>query len=489
MKQLSLLLILTLVSWASVSAGDALPDDFDQMIERDMQKWQAPGLGLAIVKEGETVLAKGYGIKSFRSNARVNKDTVFQAGSTTKAFASMALAMLVDEGKVSWDDPIIQHIPEFRMGNEYVQNSITIRDALRHSSGVTQLSNINMFLGKSLPTAWKMMESNGQQASFRNNWDYNNTTFALSGRVVERVTGQPFHEFVRNRILAPLGMNNTLMLDEEVRNADNRAEAHQHFEGEDYEIIYPYIEYTQAAGMMNSTPADMTNWMKFLLAKGKWNGDQLVSGALVEEMMSPQILLNPSSIYPAAASYAHNYYSYGLAWFAHDFKGHKVAMHTGSINGMSAIIGLIPEENIGVYVFINSDHIEYRHALMYTVFDLLLGNEAEDWSEKLHAVYYPEQQPGANTQETYPQVAADQLLGTYSLEGSFPLIIEKEGDTLRASLGVNKVELKKQDDNSYLIVDPDTAHIPMRNMLRVNLGDAGNVTGVVFSGLSFQKKS
>lgn len=487
MKQLSFLLVLIFWNLTPVSADSLLPSDFDQMVERDMQRWHAPGLGLAIVKDGETIVAKGYGVKSFKTNLPVNKHTVFQAGSTTKAFASMALAMLVDEGRVNWDDPVIKHIPEFRMGNEYVQNNITIRDVLRHSSGVAQLSNINLFLGKSLPKAWGMMESNGQQASFRNNWDYNNTTFALSGRVVERVSGQPFHEFVRGRILKPLGMDDTLMLDDDVRNAKNRAEAHQHFDGEDYEIIYPYIEYTQSAGMMNSTPDDMTKWIKFLLSGGVWNEERLVSEAHIDEMMAPQILMDPASIYPAAASYPHNYYAYGLAWFTHDYKGHKVAMHTGSINGMSAILGLIPDEDIGVYVFINSDHIEYRHALMYTVFDLLLGNEAEDWSEKLYAVYHPEPDAGALEAATYPDVSPEQLAGTYTLSGSFPLIIEQNGSKLMAKLGVGELELQRRDNNAYLIIDPDTAHIPMKSMLEISLNESGDVASVKLSGMTFTK--
>ncbi len=487
MKQLSFLLVLVCLHLTPASADGSLPDDFDKMIERDMQKWRAPGLGLAIVKDGKTILAKGYGVKSFETNAPVDKHTVFQAGSTTKAFASMALALLIDEGKVDWDDPIIKHIPEFRMGNEYVQDNITIRDVLRHSSGVMQLSNINMFLGKSLPKAWEMMERIGQQASFRNNWDYNNTTFALSGRVVERVSGQPFHEFVRDRILKPLGMTDTLMLDEEVRNARNRAEAHQHFEGRDYEIVYPYIEYSQAAGMMNSTPDNMAKWMKFLLAGGVWNGERLVSEALVDEMMSPQLLMNPARIYPAAASYHHNYYAYGLAWFTHNYKEHKVAMHTGSINGMSAILGLIPDENIGVYVFINSDHIEYRHALMYMVFDLLLSKETEDWSEKLYKVYHPQLKQKEAAVETYPDVSPEQLAGTYTLSGSFPLVIEHNSSALTATLGVGQVELRRQDNNAYLVIDPETAHIPLKNTLEISLNSSGGVASVKFGGMSFKK--
>lgn len=491
------LLVLTIFVLALSVGATTLPDDFDVMIIADMKKWQAPGLGLAIVKDGKTVLAKGYGVRSIETNEPINADTVFQAGSTTKAFASMAVAMLVDEGLLSWDDPIIKHIPEFRMKDKYVQNNLTLRDAFSHNSGVSFLSNVNMFLSKSLDSAWAMMDVNGQQSSFRRKWDYNNTIFALSGRVIERVTGKSFHQFVRERILGPLGMNNSLLLDAEVAGAQNRAEAHQHLDGTDYLITYPYIEYSQAAGMLNSTPNDMAKWMTFLTAGGKWQGKQLVSEANVREMLSPQMLLKPENIYPAAASYEHDYYAYGLAWFVHDYMGKKVAMHTGSINGMSAIIGLIPEQNIGVYVFINSDHIEYRHALMYKVFDMLLGNAGTDWSEKLYAVYHPDAKPvpavsavaAVADKPEHPDVANSALVGTYDLEGSYPLIIRETNGKLIATLGVGQTELVHQSDNSFLLVDPENRHLPVTTVLGISLNSDGRVFKVSLGRLPFVRRN
>ena len=489
MKHFAQVFLAIIVLVAPVNA-QSLPDDFDAMVIADMKKWQAPGLGLAIVKDGKTLLAKGYGIKSIKTNEPVNADTVFQAGSTTKAFAAMAVAMLVDDGALSWDDPIIKHIPEFRMKDKYVQNHLTLRDAFSHNSGVSFLSNVNMFTSKNLDSAWAMLDVNDQQSSFRRKWDYNNTIFALSGRVVERVTGKPFHQFVRERILNPLGMSNSLLLDSEVASAENRAEAHQHLDGKDFQITYPYIEYSQAAGMLNSTPNDMAKWLTFLTSGGKWQGKQLASEANLREMMSPQMLLQPASVYPAAASYDHDYYAYGLAWFVHDYMGKKVAMHTGSINGMTAIIGLIPEQNLGVYVFINSDHVEYRHALMYKVFDLLLGNVSTDWSEKLYTVYHPDAKPDAPkaTKPEHPDVAKAALVGIYDLEGSYPLIIGETNGKLIATLGVGQTELVRQPDNSFRLVDPENSHLPVTDTLGISLDSDGAVSKVSLGGLPFVRQ-
>ncbi len=322
-------------------AGD-LPDGFDAAVTTAMDKWHAPGLGLAIVKDGEILLSRGYGIKSVTTGNPVDEHTLFQAGSTTKAFASMALAMLVDEGKVKWDDPVIKHVPELNLHEDYVEKNLTIRDVLSHRSGVSQLSNINVFLSESLPEAWKMLPNNPQQTSFRQAWDYNNTIFALSGLVVEKVSGKPFHEFVRERILEPLGMTETLLLDADVKARKNRAEAHRYIDGKFYQIEYPYIEYSQSAGMINSTPSDMAKWLRFLANGGTVGDRRLVSEAAMVEMFAPQMLMDPNTIYPAAATLDHSYFSYGLAWFVYDYKGEKIVMHTGSIDGMSAINAIIP---------------------------------------------------------------------------------------------------------------------------------------------------
>lgn len=480
------LLFLTLLLPLTLAVAQSLPDDFDETVIANMETWHAPGLGLAVVKDGRTVLTKGYGVKSFETMDLVNENTLFQAGSTTKAFAAMSIAMLIDQGKVSWDDPIIKHIPEFRMKDKYVQNNLTIRDAFSHVSGVGQISNINMFIGKNIDETWALMAEVDQSASFRRRWEYNNTTFALTGRVVERVSGLKFHEFVKENILNPLGMSDTHLLDQEVRDDPNRAQAHQHYDGVDYEIPYPYIEYTQSAGMINSTPVDMAKWMKFLLAGGVWNGERLVSQEHIEEMMTPQVLLAPSDIYPAAASYDHNYYSYGLAWFVHDFRGRKMAMHTGSINGMIAIIGLIPEENIGVYVFINSDHIEYRHALMYQVLDTLMGETGTDWSEKLFDIYHPEVVDEET--ETYPVVAQEALIGTYHLAASYPLTIAVEDGGLIARRGIDVIKLSRTNDGRYRYHYSETENIPWEFYLGIKKDDDGRVSEVTVGGLSYQKQ-
>jgi len=487
MKKIVCLALAVAASAPTAFAGD-LPQDFDASVTAAMEKWHAPGLGLAIVKDGEVLLSRGYGIKSVLTNNPVDEHTVFQAGSTTKAFASMALALLVDEGKVGWDDPIIKHVPELDLHEDYVEKNMTIRDVLSHRSGVSQLSNINVFLSKSLPDAWKMLPNNPQQTSFRQAWDYNNTIFALSGLVVEKVSGKPFHEFVKDRILDPLGMTETLLLDAEVEARKNRAEAHRYVDGKFYQIEYPYIEYSQSAGMINSTPSDMAKWLSFLANGGMAGDKRLVSEAAMKEMFAPQMLMDPGMVYPAAKTLDHSYFAYGLAWFVYDYKGEKIVMHTGSIDGMSAINAIIPGKKAGVYAFINADHIEYRHAMMYTVLDILLDNPAEDWSEKLYAVYHSKDSQEAAACPVFSEAALADLPGEYTLPGLFPLTIDKADGGFMATLGVNTSKLSVTSEGCLKIHDSDNPELPSTNYLQPVLNDSGALTQVKFSGLPMSKK-
>ncbi|WP_417462704.1 serine hydrolase domain-containing protein [Kordiimonas sp.] len=488
MKKIVCLALAIATTPLNAHAAD-LPEDFDATVTTAMKKWHAPGLGLAIVKDGEILLSRGYGIKSTLTNDPVDEHTLFQAGSTTKAFASMGLAMLVDEGKVKWDDPVIKHVPELDLHEDYVEKNMTIRDVLSHRSGVSQLSNINVFLSESLPEAWKMLPNNPQQTSFRHTWDYNNTIFALSGLVIEKVSGKPFHEFVKERILDPLGMTETLLLDANVKARKNRAEAHRYIDGKFYPIEYPYIEYSQSAGMINSTPSDMAKWVRFLANGGTVGDNRLVSEAAMGEMFAPQMLMDPSTIYPAAATLDHSYFSYGLAWFAYDYKGEKIVMHTGSIDGMSAINAIIPGKNAGVYTFINADHIEYRHALMYTVLDILLDNPAEDWSEKLYAVYHSKDKQQEKACSAFSDVAIAELPGDYTLPGLFPLQIAKADNGFMATLGVNTSKISITSEGCLNVHDSENPELPSSNYLQPVLDGDGALTQVKFIGMPFTKKA
>lgn len=201
------------------------------------------------------------------------------------------------------------------------------------------------------------------------------------------------------------------------------------------------------------------------------------------------MLMKGTDLYPALGSYQHHYSAYGLAWILHSYKDYNVVMHTGSIDGMSAIIGMIPEENIGVYAFINSNHIEYRHAMMYKVFDILLGESGTDWSDKLYNIYHPEKAKPekAKDKKQVTRFKVDNVLGKYNMAGSLPLeITQKDGDLI-VILGQGRNILKYATDAGYFIYDPLKPFKKKGNPVKFIINKANKITGIKMQRLKFNK--
>ena len=344
------------------------------------------GLAIAVVKDDSLVFARGYGVQDMRKKTPVNEHTRFAIGSTTKAMTSAALGMLVDEGKLHCDDRVIDILPDFRLYDPYATRETTIRDLLTHRTG---LPGTDLFWAREPFTMQEMIHRLRYvkpATSFRSTMEYQNVTYAIGGAIIEKVSGMPWDAFIRKRIFAPLGMSETEPLVAGIVGGSNVATPHA--PSGDTAIVVP-IRTTDAiapAGSVWSSVSDMSKWMRFILDSGRVGSKRLLKPETFTELVTPQIRA-PMSLYPALSLSRPHGFSYGLGWFIQDYQGETVWMHTGSIDGMSAIIGLLPDRNVGVYVLANLDHAELRHALMYRVLDLYAGNPARDWSDELHALF------------------------------------------------------------------------------------------------------
>jgi CubicO group peptidase (beta-lactamase class C family) len=337
------------------------------------------------VKDDSLVFAHGYGVSEQGKPAPVTIHTRFAIGSTTKAMTTAALAMLVDEGKLRWDDRVIDYLPSFRLADAWVTRELTIRDLLTHRTG---LPGVDLLWLRGDLTTDDMIERLRYvrpTASFRSRWQYHNVVYAMAGTIVEKVSGLPWEQFIRTRIFAPLGMRESLPL---VANLTGQAEvATPHALANDTVRVVPVrsTDPVAPAGSVWSSVSDMSRWMRFMLDSGRVGTTRLLTPATFSEIVAPQIRA-PMSEYPALRLAKPNTFSYALGWFVEDYHGATVWMHTGSIDGMSAIIGLMPDQRLGVYVLANLDHAELRHALMYQVFDLYSGAPARDWSTELRTL-------------------------------------------------------------------------------------------------------
>lgn len=376
---------------AAPAAAQRKPDlvAFDRYVAKAVRDWRIPGLAIAIVKDDSLVFAKGYGVIEMGKAAPVTEHTRFAIGSTTKAMTVAALAMLVDEGKLHWDDRVIDYIPEFRLSDPYVTREVTVRDLLTHRTG---LPDTDLLWGipensYSIPEMIRRLRYVKPESSFRSHWEYQNVMYAVAGYLVERVSGMPWDRFVRSRIFEPLGMAESIPLVSQLANQPNVAVPH--------DIVHDTLKVVRVrttdsiapAGSVWSSVSDMSKWMRFVLDSGRVGTKRLIQPATFGEIVAPEIRAT-QALYPALTLSRPTFFSYALGWFVQDYAGEPVWMHTGSIDGMSAIIGLEPRERLGVYVLANLDHAELRHALMYRVFDLYApGRQPRDWSADVKALF------------------------------------------------------------------------------------------------------
>lgn len=371
----------------AVEAQQGPLEGLETYVEQGMRDWEVPGLALAVVKDDSVVFARGFGTRTLGRDEPVDAHTSFAIASTTKAFTAMAVAMLVDEGKVRWDDPVSMHVPGFQLADPGLSGELTVRDLLTHRTGLPTSDFLWYASGSSTEEILRRMRFLRPFASPRSRYMYNNNAYMLAGLVVQSASGMPWGEFVRRRILEPLGMRETLTGFVGLDARGNVATPHAEVEGEIRPIRYLNFDNIGPAGSMNSSVHDVAKWIRFQLGGGEWNGERLVSVAQHREMLTPQFVIPQAQYYPAARLANPNFTAYGLGWFMQDYRGRKLAMHTGSIDGMTALVAMVPEEQLGLVVFINLDHAELRHALMYRIIDAYLGGPARDWSAELRPLY------------------------------------------------------------------------------------------------------
>lgn len=471
------------------ASGDPLAG-LDAYVAKAVGDWRVPGLSIAVVKGDSVVFEKGYGTRTLGRDEPVDAHTVFAVGSTTKAFTTAALAMLADSGRLAWDDPVRKHLPWFELRDPWVTRELTVRDAVTHRSGVAA-DDVLWLLGFSRGELLRRMRWLPQASSPRTRYAYNNLMFVVAGEAAASASGTTWEDLVSTRLLAPLGMTRTTPTLAAARALSNLATPHQRVADSILAIPYRDIDHVGPAGSMMSSAHDMARWLRFVLDSARIGGERRISPRQFEQIFSPQFVVPQASFYPAAARAGARFPSYGLGWFLHDYRGKTVAMHTGSIDGMSAIVGMIPSERVAVVVLANLDHAEVRHALMYRVFDLYLGGEGRDWSAELRSIYEGGQDGAraasarldaarvANTRATLP---LDAYAGVYADTLYGEMRVAREGAGLAVSIGPHmRGDLRHYHHDTFRVRwrEPGATD----NLLTFRLNARGRVGEAELSGL------
>ena len=433
-----------LVVQPAAVAQQAPLSGFDAAVARAVQDWRTPGLAIAVVKDGKIVFSKGYGVRELGKPALVDTQTLFAIGSTTKAMTAALVGMLVDEKKLEWDDPVIKHLPWFQLKDPYLTREITVRDLLTHRAGLGGADFL--WYGQTTEPREILRRVRLLDASYslRSSFIYQNVMYAAAGAVLEAASGQSWEQLVRTRIFEPLGMRGSIATAATLAQQPNVARPHAIINGELRAIENAAVDGVAPAGSVWSSVEDMSKWMQMLLDGGTANGRVLLKPETVAELFRPQVMVTAQAFYPTARLTKPHWTTYGLGWFQQDYRGRAVDYHTGSIDGMVAIHGLIRDERLGVYVLANRDHTELRHALMLNVFDRFTGAGERDWSSELLKFYGDLEKEGderRKTEEakrvigTSPSLALDRYAATYSDPLFGEIVVSVDGGTLRARYG------------------------------------------------------
>jgi CubicO group peptidase (beta-lactamase class C family) len=390
MRSRAILLAVTAVLLALAATGAAAPPArpaLDAEVERARREFEIPGVALAVVKDGRVVIEKGYGVKRLGGSDPVDAGTLFAIASNTKAFTAAALGLLVEDGKLSWDDPVTRHLPSFQMYDPYASREMTIRDLLTHRSGLGLGEGDLLYFPPSTFTRREIVEKVRYlrpASSFRSGYAYDNILYIVAGEVVAAVSGKSWEAFVRDRLLSPLRMADTVPTPSGPTAGANIAAAHARVEGVVRTVEPDNAENIAAAGGILSSARDMGRWVSALLEAGAASGagvsPHVLTPRLVREMSSAHTLMPIADGAPSLAALKPRFLAYGLGLSLRDYHGRKLVGHTGGLAGMVSRVALVPEENLGVVVLTNQEASGGRDAIAYRVLDAFLGVPPTDWT-------------------------------------------------------------------------------------------------------------
>ena len=389
MKNLRLLPLLFILSITSIQifAQPLTSQQIDALVERTMKTFDVPGIAVSIVKDGKIIHEKGYGVTSLNTMEKVNEHTRFGIASNSKAFTVAALGILVDEGKLKWDDKVTDYIPEFKLYAPYVTENFTIRDLLTHRSGLGLGAGDLMIWPDSSTFTLKDIIHNlrylKQTSGFRTKYDYDNLMYIVAGEVVTRISGMKWEDFIQTKIMDPLQMTESAPNYDLLKDKNNVIDPHAPVNGKVQVIHRDWKYVADAAGGIYSSVHDMSKWIVMQMNDGKYGPDldkKLLAENTHEEMWTPQTIIPVHG----ATTYNTHFASYGLGWFLSDENGFKVPTHTGGLAGIVTQVTLIPEMKLGIIVFTNQQSGSAFTAITNSIKDSYYGITGKDRVNEYH---------------------------------------------------------------------------------------------------------
>ena len=448
-------------SSADKQDGISLEKKIRQTAEQSLDAFNIPGLAVVAVKDGEVVLAEGFGVRDIESQEPVTPTTLFGIASHTKAFTAAAMATLVEQGKVDWDDKVIEHLPSFKLADPYITRELTIRDLLSHRSGLGLGAGDLMIWPNTDKTTNEVIAGLANvpiEHGFRERFDYNNLMFVTAGEVISEVSGMPYHQYVEQTLFEPMQMDeSTIGFSRIDASYDNVAVGTIEMEGELHRFPLDFLEDFSAAGATAASVDDMSRWLLTLLNEGETPTDKrLFKEESLHDMWQ---LTTPLPVSADAAEQGTYFRGYGLGWFVKDYYGVKHVSHSGGILGMLSFTAVIPEEEFAITVMSNQQAFGALTAIVQESLEEVLDVPDQDWVAKESKKYHEFIQKKADfkveaVDDLQPSLALSEYAGTYKDAWYGDVVISEQDDSLRIDFThteMLKGSLEHYNGNTFIV--------------------------------------
>ena len=429
------------VSAVPAASPAAKLQGLDDLAADAMKQWKVPGVAVAVVQDGKVIYAKGYGYRDVENKLPVTTATLFPIGSISKSFTALTFAILKNEGKVDWDQPVRSYLPEFQMNDPVASQEATPRDLFSHRTGLPRHDLVwysSDFSRQDLVGRVRYLKPN---KGFRSAYQYNNLTVMTMGYLEGKLTGLGWEGAIRQKIFAPLGMSHSNLSVTDIEKTDDHALPYELKKDVVTKVPYHNIDAIGPAGSINSSVDDMSHYLVFQLGDGKYEGKQIIAESDLREMHSPQTAV--PDLPPAFSLPGLGHFSYGLAWVATSYRGHNLVWHNGGIDGFYALLSMLPDDHMGVVILTNLPNGQTPEVLAYNVYDRLLGLDPMPWFDRfkdLEAKGKKQEEeakknkPTDRKTGTHPSHSLADYAGEYQNPGYGSIKVAVKGDALELSL-------------------------------------------------------
>jgi CubicO group peptidase (beta-lactamase class C family) len=483
------LAVATFASAASAQSKEPWPG-LDAYITKAVQAWKIPGLGVAIVRNDSVIYAKGFGTLGPSNRTPVNERTLFEIGSSSKAFTATLVAMMVSDGKMRWDDRLTQYLPEFRMYDAVANEGVTLRDALSHRSGIARGELVWLSSGISRDEVLHRVRFLKPESPFRSKWSYQNMMFLAAGEAAAKAAKSSWDDLIHQRIFTPLGMTTSATSYRGMENANVALPGRMDHDSAVAQVAFN-AENIAPAGSILSSPVDMAQWLRFQLNDGMANGKRLLSSAALRETHTPQMLIGgglgggrggADSLPPVT-----NFNTYGFGWIVEDFRGQLVWQHGGNTPGMTTAVGMMPQKKFGVVILSNMQSAALPDLLRQYIFDRELNAPMRDWSGDAYARFVVQRKRADSVEKAQavehpasaqPPLPAASYVGTYTDSLYGDAVVEIKDGHLELVRGEWRAPLQYWNATNFRWSVPGSPAGPM--FIKFEVAPDNRVTGLYF---------